>query len=341
MKKTSKVKNELRHSILLLLLLAILLISSTYAWFTSNQVVSVTALDVNVEAKNGLQISLDAVNWKTIIQSSDIANVTLDATYPTNVNQVPKILEPVSTDGILDASGNGFLKMFYGIIKTTDTSNGEYVLASQKRVETKRGTSNSFIAFDLFLKVNLETQLYISKDSKVVFKDAQSKGMENATRVALVVEGNALETELLTDIQGLKTTDSSNVYIWEPNYDVHTAPAIANARNTYGITTSQVGADRISYDGISTTIYSDRKVLLGNANATMFPDLFNPIPTEKIYETPLDFANQLKNKQIFKIQPGITKVRVYMWIEGQDVDCENYASGSNISYELKLTSLDK
>ena len=30
-----------------------------------------------------------------------------------------------------------------------------------------------------------------------------------------------------------------------------------------------------------------------------------------------------------------------MWIEGQDVDCENDASGSDLSYNLQFSILDK
>ena len=33
---------------------------------------------------------------------------------------------------------------------------------------------------------------------------------------------------------------------------------------------------------------------------------------------------------------GITKVRVYMWVEGQDIDCENNASGTDLSYTIVL-----
>ena len=42
-------------------------------------------------------------------------------------------------------------------------------------------------------------------------------------------------------------------------------------------------------------------------------------------------------QKIFTLTAGITKVRVYMWIEGQDVDCENTASGTDISYNLQFT----
>ena len=40
----------------------------------------------------------------------------------------------------------------------------------------------------------------------------------------------------------------------------------------------------------------------------------------------------------FEIAEGITKVRVYMWIEGQDVDCIDTAStGKQIDITLKFT----
>ena len=68
-KENKKRKGNLKYSILLLLLIAILLITSTYAWFTANQVVSVGTLDVQVQAANGLQISVDAIHGKHLYQN--------------------------------------------------------------------------------------------------------------------------------------------------------------------------------------------------------------------------------------------------------------------------------
>ena len=42
-------------------------------------------------------------------------------------------------------------------------------------------------------------------------------------------------------------------------------------------------------------------------------------------------------QKIFALTAGITKVRVYMWIEGQDVDCENNASIGNITLNLQFS----
>ena len=71
MNKRNKRKSNLRVSLLLLLLAAILLVSSSYAWFTANKTVTVSTLDVNVEAQNGLQISTNGTTWKSIISKTD------------------------------------------------------------------------------------------------------------------------------------------------------------------------------------------------------------------------------------------------------------------------------
>ena len=44
------------------------------------------------------------------------------------------------------------------------------------------------------------------------------------------------------------------------------------------------------------------------------------------------------NTKILDLSPSITKVRIYMWIEGQDVDCEDNASYGDISFNLEFTT---
>ena len=66
MSKRKENRKNLKSSLLVLLLIAILLIASTYAWFTANRTVSIDTLEVNVQASNGLQISTNAVDWKAV-----------------------------------------------------------------------------------------------------------------------------------------------------------------------------------------------------------------------------------------------------------------------------------
>lgn len=324
MAKRNKRKNNTRYSLLLLLLLLVFLIVSTYAWFTANQTVTISTLDVNVQTSNGLQISADAINWKTILQKEDITGAT--ATYATNTNQMPTEMEPVSTAGVVTS---GVMDMYSGEVDAHD--NGvDYTLVSNKLTDT-RGTDGTYIAFDIFLRVDQASQVYLTTASNVTYKQgATDKGLQNAARVAFIDEGNAsIETEPTT-IQALKNGTSS--IIWEPNYDVHTAAGVLNAKEIYGITTTTTGGTQLSYDGIKAAIDIGKGVTLKTANKTSFADLFETVtPT---ISTVKDFDTQ---QSLLNLNAGITKVRIYMWVEGQDVDCENNASGTDISFNVQIT----
>lgn len=36
------------------------------------------------------------------------------------------------------------------------------------------------------------------------------------------------------------------------------------------------------------------------------------------------------------LKPGYTKMRIYMWLEGQDVDCFTGASGTYLNFDLQF-----
>ena len=324
MAKRNKRKNNLRYSLLLLLLLLVFLIVSTYAWFTANQTVTISTLDVNVQTSNGLQISADAINWKTILQKEDITGAS--ATYTTNTNQMPDEMEPVSTAGTVTA---GVMDMFSGEVDADD-SGTDYTLVSNKLTDT-RGTEGTYIAFDIFLRIDQPSQVYLTTASNVTYKQgATDKGLQNAARVAFIDEGNAsIETEPTT-IQALKNGTSS--IIWEPNYDVHTAAGVLNAKEIYGLDTTTTGGTQLLYDGIKAAFDIDQGVTLKTASADDFGDYFQAVtPT---ISTTKDFDTQ---QSLLNLKAGITKVRIYMWVEGQDVDCENNASGTDISFNVQIT----
>lgn len=323
-KKNERWKNNLRYSLLLLLLLLVFLMVSTYAWFTANQTVTISTLDVNVQTSNGLQISADAINWKTILQKADITGAS--ATYTSSVNQVPDEMQPVSSAGIVDTD-TGYMDMYFGTVDALDDGTG-YSLASDKEVDT-RGAEGRYIAFDIFLRVDQTTPVYLTTASNIITKEgAADKGLQNAARVAFIDEGNIADVGDSTGAQALKGGTTS--IIWEPNYDVHTAAGVANAKEIYGLDTTTTGATQLSYQGIKAEFADTEGVTLKNTNT--FSQYFQTVtPT---ISTVKDFDTQ---QTLLNLKAGITKVRIYMWVEGQDVDCENNASGTDISFNVQIT----
>lgn len=318
-------KNKKRRRLILipLFLSFILLITTTYAWFSANRVVSIESLDVHVQADGGIEVSTDATNWKQVITVSDIQNASQN--YGGAVNQIPYRIYPVSTGGTIT---NGYLNLYKG--DATNSGSTDFILVTNKSTETSSFGENSegtFIVFDLFFKLNEAKTLYLSSNSTVEYTGDKTNGIENATRVAFLNEGSASGTSAAQSLRG-----ASEAIIWEPNYDTHTEYGVQHARETYGITTSQTGGSLLSYDGVISDISESNKVLVQNANANTYPNYFKRVNV-KAY-TPKNNSN---NVELLTLSPTITKVRIYMWIEGQDVDCENNASYGDIKFNLEFT----
>lgn len=327
-KKYKRRKYRLFYLLLLLLITTLSLSVSSYAWFTTNRLVKVDLLNVNVKAQGGIEISVDATNWKSYLKVDDIVNA-LD-TYPSSVNQIPTILEPVSTAGNID---NGKLMLYYGT--ATNNSQGLYVLETTRSVETSsfgEDSGGKFIVFDLFLKTNNNSKLYLTPESNATYGGDKSFGIENAVRFAFIKEGTTFIGNNLNSIWSMVTNDNDDVYIWEPNYDTHTEYGILNAKEVYNKTISNL-SDAIPYDGVSSEIASNYGVTTDNANSSKYPMYFSEVNVS--YYTKNGFDN---NVYMFDINSGITKIRVYMWIEGQDVDCENNASVGNVTLNLNFST---
>ena len=327
-------RNRKRRVFILLIALfftTVMFATTTYAWFTANKTVTVSTLEVNVEAQNGIQISADGTNWKSIVQTADLSGVH-STTYTSSVNQLPETMEPVSTIGTVDSGGK--MEMYYGTVGSDNQ--GRYILTATKQTDTN-GANGKYIAFDLFFKVDAATDIYLTTNSGVRTTDDTDTGIKNASRIAFVVLGNTSSGSSISDIQTLNAGTSAVKYIWEPNYDVHTAAAVAHARDTYGETTTETGASRLAYAGVKANIASTDGVLLNTSGATAYitnyANFFGAVTID--YATIAGFSTK---QQIFSLQAGITKVRIYMWIEGQDVDCENSASGGTITYDLQVTT---
>ena len=327
MTKSEAKKNRKRRkiflSLIMILFLGILLMTSTYAWFTANRSVTVESIDVNVSTSQGLQISVDAANWKSVVTNEDI----IGASWTGVANQLPQgqnTLSPVSSIGEID-SATGFMNMYKGSVET-DLTTGSNILVAEKSTETK-GTSGDFVAFDLFFRTSQAETVYLTSNSSVVAKGTD-KGIKNASRVAFIKEGSVGYAASATEAKALK--NGTLAMIWEPNYDVHTASGVANALNVYGITVGQTGAAKQTYMGVKAPIAAANKVALNSKSTTYFGNV-TTVGSVAAGIPESSYVNA------FSLSEGITKVRIYMWIEGQDVDCEDHASGTSITYNLQFS----
>ena len=363
-KKSEKKKRKLRTLILLLFLTIIMFGTSTYAWFTANQTVTIQSINVHVETSDGIQISTNGSTWKSIITTADITGSTdgVPNYYAGADNFIPNTLDAVSTDGTILADATAGTKKldFYSSIIGTDANTGNYTIMTSQIDEATDKTK--FVAFDIFLKVSSAKDVYLN--SKSTFSNvipqagsaAGDKGLKNAARVAFVPIGEAAATDpvaTVTTAYGADSALTAKFKIWEPNSDFHSAVVVDSVAPSYHVTLTETSSgsglyNAVPYRGVTQAIATPQD-LVNTVNNTVTTGT-EPVSagtvttTDGVYSstgillpTPitLDYANT--DYQVFSLPAGITKMRVYMWIEGQDIDCENNASGTDITFNLEFT----
>lgn len=322
MGKIKSKRKKLNNLILLLIVSIIMLGTSTYAWFTANQVVTINKIDVKVETSNGLQISTNAAEWKSIITTADIT-----AGYTGHTNQLPSTVTNVSTDGTVNQS-KGTLNMYRATIGNDETT-GDYNITTTLETD-KAGSTGNYVAFDVFLRVDKAQNIYLTTDSGVDVKEnTEDRGLKNASRIAFVTLGNGDSTDPTSSLIKLNNGVASKAIIWEPNYDAHTDMVTSSVAVEYGVTLKSDTST--PYYGITKEINTavDLKELVNGTDTTNAK-----LVTPNII-TPTTMTNYEK---VFELPAGVTKMRIYMWIEGQDIDCENNATGSDITYNLQFST---
>ena len=170
--------------------------------------------------------------------------------------------------------------------------------------------SSNYITFDIYVKVSSNTTLQLDHDSVVAIKSGDLQ-THLAARVAFVDLGSAAAAG---DAQKLDPT-SGTVAIWEPNSDER-SKAAQNANAETG---------KLGYTGV-TGIADGKKPTYSNGNVSTF-----------------DFIeeNEGKSVELLELEAGYNKVRVYIWLEGQDVDCVNEVSGGTFTITLNLSKPEK
>lgn len=318
--KSKKKDRKILLAVIMILFVGVVLTTSTYAWFTANRTVTVESIDVQVSTSQGLQISADASNWKSIVTNADLTGVS----WTGALNQIPSgnnNAVPVSTIGTVT---NGLMDMYKGTIDTGTT--GGNILIAEKSTETN-GTSGDFVVFDLFFQSSVAQTVYLTSNSSVVAKGT-STGIQNAARVAFIKEGSVEYGATAAEAQALRGEVSK--WIWEPNYDVHTAAAVNNALNVYNVTVGQTGGTKLAYKGVKAPIAKANDIPLNSGSTSYFAD----VTTVGSLASGIPSTTYLN---AFDVAEGVTKVRIYMWIEGQDVDCEDRASGGALTYNLQFS----
>lgn len=313
MKKTIK-KRALVSAIAMLIVSAIVLTSATFAWFSMSKQATIDSMDLTVSSPEGIQISANASAWTASLTIDELFN-TDDATtsrydaYTGNNNLYPADLIPVSstfysaTDGVVD------------FFKAT-LNDSRYATVTPVSQVAGNADNAGLIAFDLFFKVAAETKVYFGTSE---FVDSSNSDILTALRVGFAFLGNAAIGTPAAEVTALKSfvRGTSNIC-----YEVDSMNRSADAA-AGGLTTGAITTSYILGTNASGTV---------NANSVLNPGAY----VNTTYAKPVADQAAATDKA-FTLSAGMTKVRVYIWVEGNDVDCQNSVAGAALTAALKFT----
>ena len=313
MKKTIK-KRAFVSAIAMLIVSAIVLTSSTFAWFSMSKQATVDSMDLTVSSPEGIQISANASAWTANLTIDEIFNTDETTTsrydaYEGNANLYPADLIPVSSAFEYANSATGVVNFYKATLD--NTGNAKVSVVSQ----TAGNADNAgLIAFDLFFKVANDTTVYFGTSE---FKDNSSSDVRTALRLGFTPLGNVPIGSTAAEAQALKAfTGGTNNIVYEVDSMNRSADAASLGQTDGKIPTKYIAAT-------SAAGQTTNGILNNTQTKTTAAKLITDTDNASV--------------KSFNLKAGVTKMRVFLWVEGNDIDCQNSIAGAAFTAALKFT----
>lgn len=193
MKKTNVLRKVLLSGFTLLFL-GTTLVTSTYAWITINSKAMVSNINFGAISGQGIQVSVDGVNFKTNISELEMKSAIAYGYNPTSYSWSDGKL----TDGngeVSEETLNKLLKSKLLLDPVTSKNGYEITNLVGTNVTTSSG---KFISFSLYFKTtsdvlndNLKYQIYLSGEDTVINGNAKASGTRiTATTTNVTIDSN-------------------------------------------------------------------------------------------------------------------------------------------------------
>lgn len=313
----SKTFRRAAMSTICMLIVAVMsLTGATYAWFTTGTEATVTGFEMDVSAaEGGIQVSTDAEVWAN--------QITLNV----DKNEIV----PVSTAiPVADASSGAWGLPFF---------TAELNPANNNQIKTVKNVGDNYILQTLYLKnTSKETPVTINLTDTNIAALAIGEGENAVTRYAVyasrlavlnlgtyaLTANSAADVTAIKDLNNDPTGASGSYFIYEP-YSTNRVDANA-ATGTLG------------YKGViaETGVYADDYETVDLRGKDRYIDIDGNDSALASVTTKTD----LGACTLTIPADSVMKIQVYVWLEGQDVDCINEVALSNMSISLKFNKVD-
>lgn len=264
----------------------------------------VEKMGLTVNSGSGVEVSANTKYFTTNLDFGDFAGESDSEfrTYAGNQNNLPELLLPVSSDMYVSKS----LPTFFAAL----IDDAGYINATQVNSDVESG----YVAFDVFVKVDQAQKIYWA-ETTVTCDD--NPDVLTAMRVALVNCGTVAQNSEADAILSAKPDNAlqNRVVMYEPDSINHT--------DASGY------ADGATVPDLYLTAAFSKHKPTGNGNNIMQEAQY----AGPAFGTRATDANKAANAY-FNAEAGINRIRVYLWVEGNDVDCMNDVASATVGLNL-------
>lgn len=297
-----QIRRAMICTIAMMLMGVVSLTGVTYAWFSQSETAIVEGMRMEIVSKEG------GVLISAIPNPEEWAyRLDLNIDDGTKFNPASMVPENIMEDGNI--------QFYDGIIN-------EF---SRNEIYTKAvGSNEYYIQRDIYFYNDSLTEpitVKIDKDSTAL--SGVTNNVDRAMRMAIVAHS---EYPMGTDENGIgayKTTDPNKVMIYEFNPKSH-RDGSTDVKTTYGV---KAASGENTYFNVAT-----HEGYIKDGNADTNSDYL--AETRTVYYDSLDDIS-------FEISADTCfRITVYIWLEGQDIDCLNEISGSEMNIQIGFTKAD-
>lgn len=321
MKQLNQEQRRRRRTILyvyILVALFVLLVAASYTWFSISRTPRVSDMDVFISAQTGLELAetYDASDdeWGEVVDFSDIIGTDTQL-KPSSWSEEREalVVSDYGTDGrtiensytTLNDEQNANRNDDYGYyVKGTFYARSDtkvrVSLGDAVEVNEGKNTAGTYV---------IGTPLW---NTQTLLHDDGGQGAETAVRLGLRI--TKIDQELG------KAYGDSEFYIYEPNYDVHIDPEIEGEVETENVDDQGPLTDEAHMIRQTASTWSEA----------------NPVQSDVTIKSLGKFDT---TTELFELEPGeMAAIDLYIWLEGQDVDCSNLIEDAQIIANIQLTT---
>lgn len=280
-----------------LMAVLLLLVTATYTWFSISRTPRVSDMDLYVATPAGLEIALrpDSEEWGQSLRFTDMVSAAAPLKPCTWSERNQQFFG-------MDYGADGRMRDRWTPLTDGENANKEGA-AGYYTVGTFYARTDAFMTVSLSEAVAMENGTAGSGtyligtpvwNERTLQHDNGGSGAETAVRIGLKV----------TPMQNGTETGQSTFYIYEPNCNAHVG----------GGTDYQ---DTRSIDGTDTLVPKERLITQTASDWTEA----DPVQAAVVMRRMGEFTSDTK---LFAMQANsMVRIDLYIWLEGQDVDCTN------------------